>query len=84
MKKQIPIIHEAVKMLENPLKQAKDFRRKPRLHMLYLLKSGTCQARLEVSETLAILRNTIGHWLSRMKNLVRFQTLGERLKMLFV
>ncbi len=68
MKKAIPIIHEDVKMLENRLKLEKDFRRKPRLHMLYLLKSGSCQTRLEVAETLAVHRNTIGHWLKRYED----------------
>ena len=68
MKKAMPIIHEDVKMLENRLKLEKDFRRKPRLHMLYLLKSGSCQTRLEVAETLAIHRNTIGHWLKRYEH----------------
>ena len=68
MKIAIPIIHEDVKMLENRLKLEKDFRRKPRLHMLYLLKSGSCQTRLEVAETLAIHRNTIGHWLKRYEH----------------
>jgi len=36
--------------------------------MLYLLKSGSCRTRLEVAETLAIHRNTIGHWLKRYEH----------------
>ena len=71
-------------MLENRLKQEKDFRRKLRLHMLHLLKRKNSQTGLEVSETLVVHRNTIGIWLSRTKNSARFQTLGEILKMLFV
>lgn len=68
MKRPIPIIHEAVKTLENQLKREKDLRRKSRLHMLYLLKSGACQTRLEVAETLAVHRNTIGRWLKRYEH----------------
>ena len=36
--------------------------------MLYLLKSGACQTRLEVAETLAVHRNTIGRWLKRYEH----------------
>ena len=68
MKRPIPTIHEAVKTLENQLKREKDLRRKSRLHMLYLLKSGACQTRLEVAETLAVHRNTIGRWLKRYEH----------------
>ena len=60
MKRPIPIIHEEVKTLANQLKREKDLQRKLRLHMLYLLKSGDCQTRLEVAETLAVHRQY--HW----------------------
>ena len=65
MKKPIPVIYEEVHELEKQLKQEKDGRRKIRLHMLYLFKSGKCRTRCEVAEALAVHRNTIRRWLNR-------------------
>lgn len=64
MQKPMPIIKEQIQELEQKLHKEKNSKRKIRLHMLVLLKSGKAKTRKEVAEHLAVHRNTIRLWLA--------------------
>jgi transposase len=64
MQKPIPTIKEQIQELEQRLHKEKNPKRKIRLHMLVLLKSGKAKTRKEVAEHLAVHRNTIRLWLA--------------------
>ncbi len=64
MRKPIPTIKEEAKELQEKLRKEKNPKRKIRLHMLVLIKSGKAKTRKAVAEHLAVHRNTIRHWLS--------------------
>src|SRR5215475_4151793 len=63
MQKPIPTIKEQIQELEQKLYKEKNPKRKIRLHMLVLLKSGKAKTRKEAAEHLAVHRNTIRLWL---------------------
>lgn len=64
MRKPIPIIKEEAQELREKLHKEKDPRRKIRVHMLVLLKSGKAKTRKEAAEYLAVHRNTIRLWIA--------------------
>jgi transposase len=64
MRKALPVITEDIESLKQRLQHEHDGRKRPRLHMLYLLASGQAQTRWEVAQLLGVHRNTIGHWLA--------------------
>ena len=64
MQKPIPTIKEQIQELEQKLHREKNPKRKIRLHMLVLLKSGKAKTRKEVAEHLAVHRNTVRLWLA--------------------
>jgi transposase len=64
MRKSLPVITEAIESLKQRLQHEHDRRKRPRLHMLYLLASGQAQTRWDVAQLLGVHRNTIGHWLA--------------------
>jgi transposase len=64
MRKALPIISEDIESLKQRLQHEHDGRKRPRLHMLYLLASGQAQTRGHVAQLLGVHRNTIGHWLA--------------------
>ena len=65
MRTAIPAIREDADDLKQRLQREHDGRKKPRLQMLYLLRSGQAQTRQEVARLLGLHRNTVGHWLAR-------------------
>ncbi len=64
MRRAIPPIIEHSDDLKQRLQHEQDRRKKPRLHMLYLLVTGQAQTRQQVAALLGISRNTVGHWLA--------------------
>jgi transposase len=64
MRKALPILSEDIESLKQRLQHEHDGRKRPRLHMLYLLASGQAQTRWHVAQLLGVHRNTIGHWLA--------------------
>ncbi len=64
MRRAIPPIIEHSDDLKQRLQHEQDRRKKPRLHMLYLLVTGQAHTRQQVAALLGISRNTVGHWLA--------------------
>jgi transposase len=64
MRKETPQITEGVEELRQRLRAEHNGRRKTRLQVLYLLKSGQAQSRQEVAALVALHRHTIGRWLA--------------------
>ncbi|MBF0239001.1 MAG: helix-turn-helix domain-containing protein [SAR324 cluster bacterium] len=64
MKRKIPGIQESAEELKNILKNEKNSRKKQRVNMLYMLKSGQVKTMKEAGAILAVDRNTIGRWLA--------------------
>jgi transposase len=64
MQKPIPITKEQIQELEQKLHKEKNPKRKIRLHMLVLLKSGKAKTPKEVANHLAVHRNTVRLWLA--------------------
>ena len=50
------------------MQQEKDARKKMRLHVLYLAKSGVCQTRKSIALSLSLHRNTVSRWLIRYQS----------------
>lgn len=63
MKKELPEIRESVATLRQGLHTERQGRRRVRLQVLYLLKSGQAQTRQEVAALVAVHRHTVGRWL---------------------
>lgn len=63
MRREVPQITEGVEELSQRLRMERQGRRKTRLHVLYLLKSGQAHSRQEVAALVALHRHTIGRWL---------------------
>lgn len=63
MYNEIPPIAESLELLKTRLSSEPKARRKTRLQMLYLLKSGQATTRQEVAALLAVHRHTISRWL---------------------
>lgn len=63
MRKELPPINESVEELLQRLRAERGARRKMRLQVLSLLKSGQAQTRQEVAALVAVHRHTIGRWL---------------------
>ena len=60
MKKELPEIRESVTTLRQRLRTERQGRRRIRLQVLYLLKSGQAQTRHEVASLVAVHRHTVG------------------------
>jgi transposase len=63
MKKEIPEIRESLSELHSHLRHERGARRRTRLQVLYLLKSGQAHTRQEVAVLVAVHRHTVGRWL---------------------
>jgi transposase len=63
--KDFPAIAESEEDLQARLKHERDARRRLRLHLLILIRSGRVQTRCEAAQYLAVHRNTIRNWLDR-------------------
>lgn len=63
MRKELPQITEGVEELSQRLRTERNSRRKTRLQVLYLLKSGQAHSRQGVAALVAGHRHTIGRWL---------------------
>ena len=63
MYKPIPPIQESAEDLKARLKQEPHPLKRPRLHVLYLLKSGQAQQRQQVAALVGVHRNSVGDWL---------------------
>lgn len=63
MYKKLPPIQESLATLKARLSTEPKARRKTRLQMLYLLKSGQAATREAVAQLLAVHRHTISRWL---------------------
>lgn len=64
MKRSIPEIQESIPELEHLLKRQKKARRRERLQMLYLLKTGQARTRRSVARMLSVHRTTVSRWLN--------------------
>jgi len=63
MKKGLPEIRESVSELKHLLKTEKKVRRKERIQMLYLFKTGQAKTRISAAQSLSVHRTTISCWL---------------------
>ena len=63
MKKALPEIRESIFELKQLLRTEKIARRKERLQMLYLFKTGQAKTRKSAAEMLSVHRTTISSWL---------------------
>jgi len=63
MKKALPEIRESVSELRQLLRTEKKARKKERLQMLYLFRTGQAKTRISAAETLSVHRTTISSWL---------------------
>jgi transposase len=61
-------IREDLETLEDRLHRERDPKRKPRLHLLVLLKSAQVTSRGDAAAHLALHRNTVGTWLRRYRD----------------
>jgi putative transposase len=61
----LPPITEDLAILEERLRRERDPKRKPRLHLLVLRKSGQVTSRGQAAAHLALHRNTVAVWLRR-------------------
>jgi transposase len=64
----LPPITEALETLVARLHRERDPKRKPRLHLLVLLKSGQVTSRSQAAAHLALHRNTVATWLRRYRD----------------
>jgi transposase len=63
----LPPITEDLETLEERLRRERDPKRKPRLHLLVLLKSGQVTSQSQAAAHLALHRNTVAIWLRRYR-----------------
>ena len=63
----LPPITEDLETLEERLHRERDSKRKPRLHLLVLLKSGQVTSRSQAAAHLALHRTTVAAWLHRYR-----------------
>jgi transposase len=64
----LPTITEDLETLEERLRRERDPKRKSRLHLLVLLKSGQVTSRGQAATHLALHRNTVAAWLRRYRD----------------
>ncbi len=64
MKKALPEIRESEYELKQLLKTEKKPRRRERLQMLYLFRSGQAKTRISAAEMLLVHRTTVSDWLN--------------------
>jgi transposase len=64
----LPSITEDLETLEERLHRERDPKRKPRLHLLVLLKSEQVTSRSQAAAHLALHRNTVAAWLRRYRS----------------
>jgi transposase len=64
----LPLIREDLDTLQARLHGERDPKRKPRLHLLVLLKSGQVTSRSQAATHLALHRNTVAAWLRRSRD----------------
>jgi transposase len=64
----LPPILEDLETLQERLRHERDPKRKPRLHLLVLLKSGRVISRGQAAAHLALHRNTVAAWLRRYRD----------------
>jgi len=64
----LPPIVEDLATLQDRLRHERDPKRKPRLHLLVLLKTGQVTSRSQAAVHLALHRNTVGVWLQRYRD----------------
>ena len=65
MRHSLPVLHADAATLKQRLPHEHDGRKRPRLHMPYLLGSGQAHTRQDVARLLGVHRTTIGHGLAR-------------------
>jgi putative transposase len=64
----LPPITEDLETLQERLRHERDPKRKPRLHLLVLLKAGQVTSRGQAATHLALHRNTVANWLRRYRD----------------
>lgn len=64
MRRAVPEITESLETLELLLSRTKDAKRKRRVHLLVLLRSGQVRSREAAAQHLGVHRNSIGEWMS--------------------
>jgi transposase len=64
----LPPITEDLETLEDRLRHERNPKRKPRLHLLVLLKSAQVTSRGQAAAHLALHRNTVAAWLRRYRS----------------
>lgn len=65
MRRALPEVFESVEELESLLARTSDARRKQRVHLLLLIRSGRVNSRLAAAAHLAAHRNSVGDWLEK-------------------
>jgi putative transposase len=68
MDQPLPPITEDLETLQARLHRERDPKRKPRLHLLVLFKSGQVPSRGQAAAYLALHRNTVAAWLRRYQD----------------
>jgi transposase len=64
MRRALPEIHESLESLREMLARTQDARRKRRVHLLVLIRSGEVRTREAAARHLGVHRNSIGPWLA--------------------
>jgi transposase len=78
-----PPIHETAEDLQARLKHEQDARRRSRLHLLLLIRSGQVKSRTQAAKHLLMHRNSVKNWLNTYKRggleeLLRIGTTGPK------
>lgn len=63
MRRALPEINESITELEELLKTEKEPRRRQRLQVLYFIKLGKAENRMQAAEMVIADRGTVGRWL---------------------
>ena len=63
MRRALPEVHESLEALEELLARTKDAKRKRRVHLLVLIRSGQVRSRDAAAKHLRVHRNSVSDWL---------------------
>jgi transposase len=78
-----PAIHESAEDLQARLKHEQDARRRSRLHLLLLIRTGQVKSRTAAAKHLVMHRNSVKNWLDAyqhggLEELLRIGTTGPK------
>lgn len=83
MRRPLPEVHESEEELRSLLKRTRDPRRRRRIHLLLLIRTGQARSRQAAAAHLAVHRNSVREWLEKyreggLKGLLQIGTPGAR------